>query len=178
MESTELEAEGEALRRTLERIDFLLKQGFISEEDAACRKQGAMDDFCLAPMIDRRRRLQTQADKVAFGAGKDDIDLADRGNIASMPSAADDGAGAGSGSCAGLLPAADSDSPTCSLNNGGITGGNSGINLLRGLPRARASGTGGCRNTDPDGKQCKRPRISPIMKEVSGEAERRRDSII
>lgn len=168
MESTELEEEGEALRRTLERIEFLLKQGFITEEDAACRKQGAMDNFCLAPMIDRRQRLQTEADRATFGAGGDNVDLASGGNVSCLPAAATP-SGAG-------LSAVDSDHPTCSLTSGSTinseaAGTSEAGDVLGGsghVPSGGASpsNTASCGN--PDAKQSKKRRLT----EVSGTREK------
>lgn len=70
MESKELEEEGEAMRRTFERIEFLVKQGFLSDVDAARKKQEVIDSFCLAPMVDCRRRVQEgQGEDIVVGLG-------------------------------------------------------------------------------------------------------------
>lgn len=56
----ELQVEAEGLKCTFERIEFLAKQGIISESDAARKKQDVIDSFCLAPMLERRRRVLQQ----------------------------------------------------------------------------------------------------------------------
>lgn len=172
MESTELKAEGEALRRTLERIEFLLKQGFITEEDAVCRKQGAMDNFCLAPMIDRRQQLQTEIDRVSCRAGGNSVDLASGGNISSLPAAAAAAAGDTG------LSAVDSDPPTCSLSSGSTSEAASEVLGRSGhVPSGRASpsiteSTASCDN--PDAKKSKRRRLTEVSVRVSRDKEAER----
>lgn len=97
MEGKELEAEGEALRRTLERIEFLVKQGLLSAVDAARKKQEVMDSFCLAPMVDRQRRVRGEEGMMGIGAGRctTSTDFAyNSGSMSAFPAGAAGAAGA------------------------------------------------------------------------------------
>lgn len=90
MERKELEEEGEAMRRTFERIEFLVKQGFLSDVDAARKKQEVIDSFCLAPIVDCRRRVQQgQGEETALrvgGGGGSSADMASEGSISTPTS--------------------------------------------------------------------------------------------
>lgn len=57
------------MRSTFERIDFLVSQGFICEQDATRKKRDVMDSFCLAPMVDRHRRAQEENGAAVSGGG-------------------------------------------------------------------------------------------------------------
>ena len=165
MESNELEAEGEALRRTLERIEFLLKQGFISEEDAACRKQGAIDNFCLAPMIDRRQRLQTEANRATFGAGRDNAGLPSGGNTSSSPAAASAGDA--------VISAVDSEHPTSSLSSSSSSTSEATGDVLGGsghVLSGRASPSSTVSSSNPGAKQSRKRRLTEVSGQYSSQS--------
>lgn len=83
MENTDLQEDGEALRKTLERIEFLVRQGLLKDTEATIKKQHILDTFMLAPMIERQQLLRSEdpAIPTAIDPARGAVDLVGGINI-------------------------------------------------------------------------------------------------